>query len=459
MPKQTKVRTRCGKSQDFSHKETPVEPEMVSTTVIEDPGPIPKLKLRHCTAGSDDELGLVLPTPTWLEQVGGDTHEDVGNQEADLSDAGDEPAGQKTRHGRVVRMPKYNNDYVFGSEMDDEVESIAKRTISDDDDTYQYKKKKSTLPCKSYHYLSHLITEEIDQNTAVTVLPYPSAPIIQDDDQDTDSGNSDTDSSHTVVEVHMNPLPEIKTDVYNILNSLRSSNEVVIDLPELTNAADPDNELPYSATFLTQLYIVSYYSQLWNICDLVADTWIRAFHAQRKKHQLNPANPSLWRPNKALEARMTITKTNRYRRPFDANAPNYNLVVADPALDADVTSFKTEQLNTLYNNTAPDCGARLLWADSMALTGQFMDDVMRRSKRNGVDWHEDLKHNIMCTSLRMVRRKLTLKIEEGTEGAWCARYHEHGKHDQPCYRELAWQQQEDGAKDGEESGDGYATDL
>jgi hypothetical protein len=41
----------------------------------------------------------------------------------------------------------------------------------------------------------------------------------------------------------------------------------------------------------------------------------------------------------------------------------------------------------------------------------------------------------------MVRRKLTLKIEESTEGAWCKRYHQHGRHEQPCYRWLAWQEQ------------------
>ncbi|KAF2124895.1 hypothetical protein P153DRAFT_370787 [Dothidotthia symphoricarpi CBS 119687] len=44
----------------------------------------------------------------------------------------------------------------------------------------------------------------------------------------------------------------------------------------------------------------------------------------------------------------------------------------------------------------------------------------------------------MCTSLRMVGKKLTLKIEETQEGAWCKRYHEHAKHGMPCYREVAY---------------------
>jgi hypothetical protein len=229
------------------------------------------------------------------------------------------------------------------------------------------------------------------------------------------------------------------SEVYNILKALRTSPEIQIDLPELTSPKNTDKELPYTAFFLNQLYVICYSGKLWNLCDLIADTWIRAFQDLRKKALGDPQH-ELWRPNHALEARMKITDIKKQAQPYDDAAPNYDLEAVDPQLDPDVTAFNELILNELFDNTPSNCGARLLWADAMALAGQRVEEQMQITKQRGVKWHPDLVHDVMCTSLRMARRKLTLKIEESTEGAWCKRYHEHSKHGQPCYRELAFRE-------------------
>ena len=77
-------------------------------------------------------------------------------------------------------------------------------------------------------------------------------------------------------------------------------------------------------------------------------------------------------------------------------------------------------------------------ADAMTLGGNKMEEGLNQTTADGHTWHPDLIFNIMCSSLRMVRRKMSLKIEESCEGAWCKRYHEHSKKGLPCYRELAW---------------------
>lgn len=441
MPKASASR---GKAKGAHRKEASAKPA-TSGPVLDVPGPTPKLKLRLSFKGKSGNSASVTPT-RGFEQDGGSGNDEEADQTVPVA----EPAGRTTRHGRVVRMPKHNDDYVFGAEMDEEVKSLSKQKANNDDgDAYQYKHKKPAS-CNCDYDSESAIFDETNSNTTVKLPSIPSAPTIPDDNQDNDSSTSH--SSNTIAASPQGSLPEIQTGVHDLFNSLRSSDIIYIDLPSLSNAANPHKDLAYTAPFLTQLYLLSYTNRLWPICDLIADTWIRAFHALRKNSQLNPAHHHpLWRPNKALEARMKITKTNLHPRPFDAHAPQYNLAVQDPLLDADVTSFDAALLNTLYDNTGADCGARLLWADAMALTGERMDEVMRRARRRGVEWHEGLKHDIMCTSLRMVRRKLTLKIEEGTEGAWCARYHEHGKHGLPCYREVAWRNQ--GGEDEEDDED------
>lgn len=126
------------------------------------------------------------------------------------------------------------------------------------------------------------------------------------------------------------------------------------------------------------------------------------------------------------------------KKGFKQDVKDYGLEIQDPLLDNDVTDFDAERLQALYDHTRSKCGARLLWADAMTLCGRKMESQIE--KRPGI-WPRELVHDIMCTALRMVGRKLTLKIEEKYEGAWC-RYHEHIKHGLPCYRELVWRQKD-----------------
>ena len=153
----------------------------------------------------------------------------------------------------------------------------------------------------------------------------------------------------------------------------------------------------------------------------------------------------MWRKNKPLGKIFAEKKKG-----FKTDVYDFGMDVQDPEVNLlDVTRFSPERLRELYTHTRPKCGARLLWADAMALCGRKMEnDIVKRSDV----WPKELFFDVMCTSLRLVGRKLTLKIEEKYEGAWC-RYHEHAKHGLPCYRQLAWQQkggQED--VDGEEAG-------
>lgn len=190
---------------------------------------------------------------------------------------------------------------------------------------------------------------------------------------------------------------------------------------------------PYTAALLTQLYIQCYNKNLWHSCDLIADTWIRALQkANKRSHKTNNERDQLWRRNPPL-LKIFAEKGKGFKK----NVHDFGLDVEDPDLEEDVTLFNFELLQQLYDHTRPRCGARLLWADAMALGGKKMEINILK----GPDaCPQELVYDMMCTALRMVGRKLTLKIEEKYEGAWC-RYHEHTKHGLSCYRELAWQQE------------------
>ncbi|EUC42655.1 hypothetical protein COCMIDRAFT_69541, partial [Bipolaris oryzae ATCC 44560] len=236
-------------------------------------------------------------------------------------------------------------------------------------------------------------------------------------------------------------------DVYDILNSLKASTKTHIDLPSLSNAADPDAIQPYSAELLTNLYIICYHGSLWNLCDLITDTWIRAFHERRKKSQNDPAY-TLWRPNKALEARKHAAHQARLNgvhipSEFDPNPVNLHLDPTDPDLEPNVTDPPLHLLTYLYHHTPPTCGARILWADALALAGDQTEKGMEAAQRRGEEVHPELVWNVMQSGLRMVRRRLTMKCEESTEGAWCRRYHEHGRNGGRCYREVAAEEDEE----------------
>lgn len=254
-------------------------------------------------------------------------------------------------------------------------------------------------------------------------------------------------------------IHELKVDdkIYDIMNFLKQSPKIVIDLPDL---ADREKDTPYSATILMHMYLVAYQSKLWNICDLIADTWIRAFHAQRHRDARSNPGDGLWRRNKVLEkrkARFRDARKHRHNRDdepaeFEQDVPEYNLDTQDPDIGSDVVSFDASLLNELYQFTSAGCGARLLWADAMVLAGDKMQRMFHDTVRRGFEWNEQLQFTVMSVSLRMLRRKLTLKIEESTEGAWCARYHEHGRHEpkQPCYRALAAMQIDNKVDGGDE---------
>lgn len=131
---------------------------------------------------------------------------------------------------------------------------------------------------------------------------------------------------------------------------------------------------------------------------------------------------------------------------YALNAPSYAslLVTQDPELEPDVTLPSAELLHDLFTQTSTECGARRLWVDAMTLCGDKLEARMRVSKKKGEKWHQDLKDEIMYTATRSMGKKLTLKIEEATEGAWCKRYHEHGRHGQRCYRERAYERRMEG---------------
>jgi hypothetical protein len=235
-----------------------------------------------------------------------------------------------------------------------------------------------------------------------------------------------------------------------MFNFLSTSTKIHVDLPEITNASNPDAEQPYTATHLTHLYILAYRASNWNICDLISDTWIRAFHALRRRDlKKNKKDAATWRPNPSSHM--------RDHKGFDPRVPNYgtSLPIDDPSLDKNVTHFTPSLLSSLYAATRNDAGARLLWADALALRGSRGESFM---KKNKTSMPPDLLFDVMCTSLRMVRRKLTLKIEESTEGVWCKRYHEHTRHGLPCYRKVAYERKVRGdeTSDEDEEGDGLA---
>ncbi|KAF9695669.1 hypothetical protein EKO04_006413 [Ascochyta lentis] len=240
------------------------------------------------------------------------------------------------------------------------------------------------------------------------------------------------------------PLPHysgpVDEDVYSVLNTLRNSTEIQVDLPDMSYTG---GYKPYTANFLTQLYIQCYDNHLWHSCDLIADTWIRALQkANKRSHRKTIERDHLWRRNPAL-----LRKFAEKKKGFKKDVEEFELDVEDPDMDSDVTVFNVNLLQQLYDHTRPKCGARLLWADAMALGGRKMENTIEKEPDV---WPQELVYDIMCTALRMVARKLTLKIEEKYEGAWC-RYHEHVKHGLPCYRELAYHQkreqeeEEDGA--------------
>lgn len=199
---------------------------------------------------------------------------------------------------------------------------------------------------------------------------------------------------------------------------------------------------PWNANRLTLLYIHSYIQDNIPLCDLIADVWIRAFQERNRSTTL----PPMWTPNKAHVER-TITIHNRGMKGFHSvglpNVPLWQQKLSLPSLDNDVTDFNPQLLNNLYHYTAEANGARLLWADALALCGNSAEDWFLACKKEGIELHPDIAYNVMCTTLRSYRRRLTLKIEEVGKKKWCQRYHLHSKWALECHRETEIETQED----------------
>jgi hypothetical protein len=376
-----------------------------------------------------------------------------------------------TRTGRTIRKPQYR-DAVDGSDYDQMI-GLSSDGVKDDNSKFQ-----QYMPSDPRTYNSSFKSEDVKLLTSHSAFISKNAqeyseavPLESDKQQQSPSvsrphGNLPSSVSRLdAVSAENEGLPspakhapqyssashtsfKPSQDVYDIIHNLQQTTKVQLDLPSLSNVSDPDRTQPYSAELLTHLYIACYQQKLWNLCDMIADTWIRAFHTRRKKSQVTPGQ-ALWRPNKALEERKrTAYKAwrngNYVSSEFDPEQPKWLGLdeATDPDLEPDVTNMHIHLLTTLYQHTAADCGARVLWADALALAGDQTERGFEVAHRRGIGLHHELVFNVMQTSLRLVRRKLTLKIEESLEGAWCKRYHEHARHGQRCYREIAASQRE-----------------
>lgn len=219
---------------------------------------------------------------------------------------------------------------------------------------------------------------------------------------------------------------EIPADIMNFYDNLMEVDTIHMQLPMIVR---PERHAqgyiieatqPWTCESLFKLYLYAYSLKDWNICDLVTDTWIRAF-------QTRDANP-----------RLKIWKENRSEFKKDAKNVHYN-DNDDGALwlAPDADSFNFKLLKELYDHTKPDCGVRRMWTDALALCGNWLERRMDWKGPGMELWHPQLMWDVLHTALRLVRVRLTLKIEEGNPAAWCDRYHEHSKHGLKCYRELA----------------------
>lgn len=363
-----------------------------------------------------------------------------------------QPTSTLRRSGRPPKKSQ-KADYHYGSDI-----HLDPSQVMEVDDGEDYQPRIQSSPRKSYHATT---------SPARSVLKLSSAPIRQavQNGQHLQAKKGAAPSSKTLGPtspplVLANNVFDLDLDpfIYKIVGELQRSSKTLIDLPFLAHPNNNTRERPYTAKYLLHSYLLCYEYKSWDLCDLIADTWIRQFHILRDKGKQD-AHFALWRPNAALEKRQRHARDLKLQKVagaptgFDETAPEYGLVVVDPVISGDVLDFSSLNLNELYQYTLPQCGARRLWADAMALGGDKVEEMLVRTARRGIVWHPDLLFNIMTSSLRLVRRKLTLKIEETTEGAYCKRYHEHTKHRQPCYRELAWKHKLAGGDSSDEDDD------
>ncbi|KAF9734907.1 hypothetical protein PMIN01_07810 [Paraphaeosphaeria minitans] len=227
---------------------------------------------------------------------------------------------------------------------------------------------------------------------------------------------------------------QIPDRIVTLYESLNSPGLQV--LPELNNKGQV---MPWTANRLTLLYIHSYIQDNIQLCDLITDAWIRAFQERNRSTTL----PQMWMPNKAhAERALTVITKDKHRHMKDyhrtglPDVPKWQHKLPLPTLADDVTDFDPTLLNALYHHTAEGNGARMLWADALALCGTAAEEWFLACKKERVELHADLVFNVMCTTLRSYRRRLTLKTEEVGKDKWCRRYHLHSKWGMECHRPM-----------------------
>ncbi|KAF2469895.1 uncharacterized protein BDR25DRAFT_315113 [Lindgomyces ingoldianus] len=210
-------------------------------------------------------------------------------------------------------------------------------------------------------------------------------------------------------------------EIFDYLNTEIPHTELPQMEAEENYNATSQESLMFTARHLFQLYIYAYHQKQWNICDLISDIWIRTFQEKDADE-----NRKMWKKNKFPyhtndEARASIPE------PTNDNGYLY--------LHHKVVQFNNNAINELYAHTMEKCGARMVWADAMALCGGEVEEIFEEEGLGS--WHQGLMREVMKTALRLVRVRRTLKIEQKHPEAWCKRYHEHEKHGRECYRVLA----------------------
>jgi len=219
----------------------------------------------------------------------------------------------------------------------------------------------------------------------------------------------------------------IPCDVQRLYQAIKGVSLTLTCLPDTQD--DNGATKPYTAEFLTYLYIHAYSKSDFAICDLVVDTWIRAFQ-DRARSALSSQHIWLANPQHVEREQSSTTTTPWTGFP---RKPKWQRDEPLPALAKDVTEFHPVLIDALYTHTLADSGARMVFADAMALCGdRYLASLTRPGEH--ARWHPEFIADTLVTALRLVRSKTTLEIEKTAEGAWCARYHGHSGSGGACYR-------------------------
>lgn len=285
----------------------------------------------------------------------------------------------------------------------------------------------------------------------VELLSSPS-PMAASSSKKQTNGRSKQNGSHTTDETIVQPQEgspsNLKVTPVNLTDIPEEVKELFTYLTGTGLKALPDIEnhgvdQPWTAERLTHLYIYSASEGDTELCDLIVDVWIRAFQDHDRYVTRDCTRLGIYRED--LHPDELVWGENKHH-PDRANymdigmppIPKWQMHkdLALPKLHNNVTAYSPKLLNQLYKHTPKDNAARRLWADSLALCGDRTQYWLMKLRKDNIQLHPDLTYNILCTTLRMARRKLTLKIEELGEDAWCHRYHAHGK-DEQCYRARA----------------------